>query len=100
MGRGTSEIVEFEMGLGPVCEEIGVVRAQVNGLREEVNGEFEAVVHKGFFCLLCNFKRTCHGWADLTPERQLPTNNKIIKNKKKAENSREKERECVCVWRK
>ncbi len=47
------------MGLGSVHEEIGVVRAQVNGLREEVNGEFEAVVDESCFCLLRERVRHC-----------------------------------------
>ena len=45
----TSEVVEFDVGLGSVGVEFGFVGFEVNGLRKKVHGEFEVVFDEGLF---------------------------------------------------
>lgn len=54
----TSEIVEFDVGLGPVSKKLGVVRVNLDGLSVEIGGQLVVVVDKCFLGLL--FEIGCH----------------------------------------
>nr|GMD53801.1 ankyrin repeat-containing protein ITN1 [Ipomoea batatas] len=58
--KDTGEVLEFDVGLSAVDEELGVVRAQIDGLRVEINGQVEVFVDEGILSLAFQIRR--HGF--------------------------------------
>ena len=49
--RVTSEIGEFDVSLGTIEIKVGVARANVDGLGEEVGGKLEVIINERLFSL-------------------------------------------------
>lgn len=45
----TSEVVEFDVGLGTISKEFGFIRVKINGLSEEFHRQLKVVFHKCLF---------------------------------------------------
>lgn len=72
----TGEVVEFDIGLRTVSKKICAFRVQVNGLRVEIDGEFEIIIEECFFGLLCEFGRHRQELSEGTHSKRI--RNKVL----------------------